>query len=145
MTGQPAYGACSDTTHARNSTAGNVALRACSIKNGVVTVEWKRPIRASDKWDRSWPTGAGKYFVHAIGPLAPSSTISRPVLWQHFDITPVSPCACSKQYSEQWNCDHMPYTLLAPTNRTGICVLLCRLPQTTSSHWAQPPPVVRLC
>lgn len=66
-------------------------MTACSIKNGIVTVEWQRPVKASDLYDRAWATGAAAYAVHAVGPLDPTATAAIVVLQQHFAITQTQP------------------------------------------------------
>lgn len=81
---------CPDAAFANSAKTNNVNMTACSIRNGVVTVEWERPVKASDQWDRQWATGAPAYAVHATGPLSSSATAAKPSLERHFLATPVS-------------------------------------------------------
>jgi len=112
-----AIGVCPDAMFANSAKANNVNMTACSIRNGVVTVEWERPVKASDQWDRQWATGAPAYAVHATGPLS-SATAAKPSLERHFLATPVSCCR---------NC-----LLLVRSHGAILSIVLEQLPSLTA-------------
>ncbi|KAK9837455.1 hypothetical protein WJX81_003838 [Elliptochloris bilobata] len=64
---------------------GNTAqLLSCSrTKGDIVTVTFSRPLKAANKYQHDWPTGAAKPAVWALGPLSQGSNAAQPIILFH--------------------------------------------------------------
>eukprot|EP00884_Botryococcus_braunii_P017819 jgi/Botrbrau1/4720/Bobra.0218s0036.1 len=76
-------GVCPDAGLAGKPGDNNVELISCTKDNGVLTVEFRRPLKAQDQFDHDWPVGKPGFAVWAIGPLSEASTPAKPVVLFH--------------------------------------------------------------
>ena len=52
-------------------------------KGDIVTVTFSRPLKAANRFQHDWPTGAAKPAVWALGPLSQGSNAQQPIILFH--------------------------------------------------------------
>ena len=60
-----------------------VAHPGSRTKGDIVTVTFSRPLKAANRFQHDWPTGAAKPAVWALGPLSQGSNAQQPIILFH--------------------------------------------------------------
>lgn len=61
-------------------------------KGDIVTVTFSRPLKAANRFQHDWPTGAAKPAVWALGPLSQGSNAQQPIILFHIPNNAVRGC-----------------------------------------------------
>mmetsp|Transcript_21282 Transcript_21282/g.64023 ORF Transcript_21282/g.64023 Transcript_21282/m.64023 type:complete len:549 (-) Transcript_21282:626-2272(-) len=76
-------GVCPDASQAGAASANSVRMLDYSYINGVLRVEFERPLNASDRFDWQWVVGRERPITWAMGPLSEASTAETPIVLYH--------------------------------------------------------------